>query len=212
MSKFHLNIQELVQGEFTNKKVNIAFVFQVNCPGCFIYGFPTMNDLYSAFNEKIGFIGVATAFEDFDYNNEASLKLLLKEGTLVGETKKYYTAKYGTSKYSEIPDFPVAFDRMTTSEEFIGSNKIELICEAIPNFANFSEIEKEILVTKVKSYYSQIPVLAETFTLNQLQGTPSFIIFEENHDILAVYFGHQSVDALKMKLEEILAIHPSSNN
>jgi len=212
MSKFHLNTQELVQGKFTPKKLNIAFVFQVNCPGCFIYGFPIMNDLYQAFNEKVGFIGVATAFEDFEFNNEANLKLLLHDGTLVGETKKYYASKYGTSQYSEIPNFPVAFDSMTTSEQFIGSNKIELICEAIPNFTNFSEIEKEILITKVKSYYSQIPLLAETFTLNQLQGTPSFIIFDDNHNILAVYFGHQSVDLLKTKLEDILAFFASDNN
>ena len=52
MSKFHLNIQELVQGDFILNKVNMAFVFQVNCPGCFIYGIPMMNKLYNSFNDK----------------------------------------------------------------------------------------------------------------------------------------------------------------
>ena len=83
MSKFHLNIQEVAQGQFNLQKVNLAFVFQVNCPGCFIYGIPIVNKLYKTFNHKIGIIGVATAFEDFEFNNEANLKLLLNDGTLV---------------------------------------------------------------------------------------------------------------------------------
>jgi len=204
MSKFHLNIQELVQGELVINKVNIAFVFQVNCPGCFIYGIPIMNDLYQSFNDKVGFIGVATAFEDFEYNNEANLKLLLTDGTLVGETRKYYDTNYGISNYLDIPDFPVAFDRILPSEQLLNSENIELICNAIPNFVDFSEKEKEILSIKIKSYYSQVPVLAATFTLNQLQGTPSFIIFDEKYNILGQYFGHQSEDVLKTKIKQLL--------
>jgi len=204
MSKFHLNIQELVQGELVINKVNIAFVFQVNCPGCFIYGIPIMNDLYRSFNDKVGFIGVATAFEDFEYNNEANLKLLLTDGTLVGETRKYYDTNYGISNYLDIPDFPVAFDRILPSEQLLNSENIELICNAIPNFVDFSEKEKEILSIKIESYYSQVPVLAATFTLNQLQGTPSFIIFDEKYNILGQYFGHQSEDVLKTKIKQLL--------
>jgi len=204
MSKFHLNIQELVQGELVINKVNIAFVFQVNCPGCFIYGIPIMNDLYRSFNDKVGFIGVATAFEDFEYNNEANLKLLLADGTLVGETRKYYDTNYGISNYLDIPDFPVAFDRILPSDQLLNSENIELICNAIPNFVDFSEKEKEILSIKIKSYYSQVPVLAATFTLNQLQGTPSFIIFDEKYNILGQYFGHQSEDVLKTKIKQLL--------
>lgn len=204
MSKFHLNIQELVQGEFKAKKVNLAFVFQVNCPGCFIYGIPMVNDLYKSYKDKIGFIGVSTAFEDFEYNNEANLKLLLDDGILVGETKKYYNTNYGISNYSEIPIFPVAFDRLTPCEELLNSDKIELLCDAIPNFINFSEKEKENLIIRIKAHYSQVPLLPETFTLNQLQGTPSFIIFDDNYNILGSYFGHQNKDVLENKLEHFL--------
>lgn len=204
MSKFHLHTQKLVQGELALKKVNLAFVFQVNCPGCFIYGIPIINTLYESFQDKVGFIGVATAFEDFEFNNEANLKLLLENGTIVGETKKYFHTNYDVTTYSEKLNFPVAFDSITSSEQFINSNKIELMCNAIPNFTHFSEIEKEILAAKVKGHYSQIPLIAETFTLNQLRGTPSFIIFDDNHTILGSYFGHQSEDVLKIQLEKLL--------
>lgn len=206
MSKFHLNIEELVQGKFELKKVNIAFVFQVNCPGCFIYGIPMMNNLYRLFGNKVGFIGVATAFEDFEFNNESNLKLLLYNGTLVGETKKYYETTYGHSNYLHIPNFPAAFDRMISSKEFINENKIELICNSIPNFSNFSKIEKEILIKKIELHYSQIPLIAETFTLNQLQGTPSFIIFDDNFTILGHHFGHINEEVLKTKLEQLITL------
>lgn len=204
MSKFHLKIQELIQGEFILNKVNIAFVFQVNCPGCFIYGIPVINNLYKSFSKTVGFIGVATAFEDFEFNNEASLKLLLNDGTLVGATKNYYKSNYDLSVYQEKLNFPVAFDKIIASEEFLNSDRIELMVNGIPNFSNFSETEKEILIMKVKSYYAEIPVIAETFTLNQLQGTPSFIIFDDNYSILGHHFGHINEDVLKARLEHFL--------
>ncbi len=204
MSKFHLNIKDLVQGEFKKQKINLAFVFQVNCPGCFIYGIPLVNELYKAFSSKVGFIGVATAFEDFEYNNEASLELLLESGTLVGETQKYYNTNYGLSNYSETLDFPVAFDRIISCEQFINSEKIEILCDVIPNFDRFSENEKESIFQKIRVHYSQIPLIAETFTINQLKGTPSFIIFDENYNMLEQYFGYQNEENLKNKLIDLL--------
>jgi Uma2 family endonuclease len=85
MPKFHLNIQELVQGKFILKRVNMNFVFQVNCPGC-----------------------------------------------------------------------------------------------------------------------SQLTVLAEICTFNQLQGTPSYIIFDDKYDIQRIYFCHQNGGVLKTRLEDLL--------
>ncbi len=52
MSIFQLNLGLFVQGKFEPQAVNIAFVFQVNCPDCFIYGFPTMNRLYQQLKNK----------------------------------------------------------------------------------------------------------------------------------------------------------------
>ncbi|MHC0447926.1 hypothetical protein ACWA1F_21140 [Flavobacterium sp. 3-218] len=204
MSKFHLNIQDLVQGEFKLQKVNVAFVFQVNCPGCFIYGIPIMNEISSLFADKAGFIGVATAFEDFQFNNEENLKLLLADGTLVGETKKYYNSNYGVSNYSEPLNFPVTFDRMSKSEDFFNSPSYDIMCNSIPDFTSFSETEQQILKQKIKAHYAQIPLIGETFTINQLRGTPSFIIFDDNFTILGHYFGHQSQEVLKAKLAELV--------
>ena len=50
----NLEIEKWVQGipsyiDQEKGKVLIIFVFQVNCPGCFLYGFPEVIELYESF-------------------------------------------------------------------------------------------------------------------------------------------------------------------
>jgi hypothetical protein len=89
-----LNIAEWVQGKSSNisqeKGKNIAIkVFQVNCPGCFISGFPEFLESYSKFkNQPILFWGLATAFEHYQWNTLDNLKKLVDQGEVVGDTLK----------------------------------------------------------------------------------------------------------------------------
>ena len=56
-------------------------VFQVNCPGCFLYGLPQAISIYKNIKiKKLRVFGIATAFEDYDKNNLENLKLLLYRG------------------------------------------------------------------------------------------------------------------------------------
>ena len=49
-------------------------VFQVNCPGCFIYSLPKAVELYEKYHEHgLVVIGLATAFEDYDKNTFENL-------------------------------------------------------------------------------------------------------------------------------------------
>ena len=65
----------------------VVEVFQVNCPGCFIYGIPEAIDTFQKYkNNDVVVLGLATAFEDFDKNTLENLKLLLKENKVIGET------------------------------------------------------------------------------------------------------------------------------
>src|SRR5919201_6124819 len=62
-------------------------VFQVNCPGCFLYAIPEAISVYHKFKENgLKVIGISTAFEDFDKNTLDNLKRLLERGELIGET------------------------------------------------------------------------------------------------------------------------------
>ena len=201
MPLFYLHTQKPVQGKFELKKINIAFVFQVNCPGCFIYGIPVMNELFKKYENEIGFIGVSTAFEDFELNTEDNTKLLLQENRLTGETKKYYTS-IGEEIYPHKILFPVAFDALKPTNEFLTTENVQAICNKNPNFTLLSAEEKLTMLNSVKTYCGSLPFIAKTFTLNQLSGTPSFIIFDNEYNLLQSFFGHEYKEVI-----EIFLIH-----
>lgn len=166
MSLFHLHTQRPLQGSFQIKNINMAFVFQVNCPDCFVYGIPMMNDFFMKYENEIGFIGVSTAFEDFELNTEINTQLLLQDNKLTGETKKYYQS-ISEDVYLQKISFPVAFDSLKPTNEFLTNENVQVICNKNPNFALLSAEEKLTMLNSVKEYYGRLPFIAETFTLNQ---------------------------------------------
>jgi hypothetical protein len=106
MQKIQLFVDRTLQGDFELQDLNLLFVFQVNCPGCFIYGFPLMNKLYWQYRERgLNILGLATAFEDFDYNTAENVKLLLAEQKTVGATYKALG-----ERYNQPINFPIAVD------------------------------------------------------------------------------------------------------
>src|SRR5215467_2339043 len=96
----NLRVSDWIQGKPTNidkEKDNVILVevFQVNCPGCFIYGIPECIRLFNQFaNNNIKILGLATAFEDFDKNNLENLKRLVYKGEVIGETQRVLS-EYG---------------------------------------------------------------------------------------------------------------------
>jgi len=83
-----LKIDRVLQGSFDLKALNLLFVFQVNCPGCFIYGFPRQQAALEVSSVGLNVLGLSTAFEDFEYNTAANTELLLTEMKLVGATRQ----------------------------------------------------------------------------------------------------------------------------
>ena len=70
----NIKVSKWVQGfptNFDKEKDHIVLVevFQVNCPGCFLYGIPEAINIYNKYHsEGVTVLGVATAFEDYDKN------------------------------------------------------------------------------------------------------------------------------------------------
>ena len=68
----NLKVSKWVQGMDTNldkqgDNIVLVEVFQVNCPGCFMYGIPESIQIYNKYkSEGISVLGMATAFEDYD--------------------------------------------------------------------------------------------------------------------------------------------------
>ncbi len=194
----NIKVAKWVQGlptNFDKEKDHIVLVevFQVNCPGCFLYGIPEAINIYNKYHsEGITVLGVATAFEDFDKNTLENLELLLKTGEVIGETKK------GLSQYGKLDDsklsykipFPVAMDSLIKETGESNESRIKnFIYNQIPDFDSQPEDYRNQIIQRVKDYLKSKEYSAETFEEYSLQGTPSTIVVDRKGSLRDVSFG-----------------------
>jgi len=169
-----LKVSEWIQGMDTNldkqnDNVIVVEVFQVNCPGCFMYGIPESIEIYNKYkSDGISVLGMATAFEDFDKNTLENLHLLLETGETIGETKKMLS-QYGKSQGDKISfkiPYPVAMDSLIKQSGEASKEKMDsLIKNQIPNFDEQPEDYKNQIYDKVKGYFMSKEFSAETFEM-----------------------------------------------
>lgn len=203
MQKLHLRYQSLSKHTFELKKINLLFVFQVNCPGCFAYGFPLVNRLRSQFGDEPGYLGLSTAFEDFELNTPDNTLALIKKGTTVGETRKMLNSQ-GRETYSHPISFPIASDEMIAPEELSGNDLVDKICHINPSFSIWAQFDQDLLRQKVRAYLAQQSKISFTFTVNQFRGTPTFVIFNDEMEIIQQWFGHVAPELIENTLEDAL--------
>lgn len=208
----NFGVSEWVQGAPTNfdqEKDHIVLVevFQVNCPGCFMYGIPEAINIYNKYkDEGVRVIGIATAFEDFDKNTLDNLKMLAETGEVIGETKSalgMYGQLQGSKIKYKIP-FPLAMDKLTKTTGEISQEKIlQFIYPQIPDFDSQPEEYKKQIIQRVKDYMKSKEYAAETFEKFALQGTPSTILVDRKGVLRDVSFG-QSTD-IEAWIQKLLA-------
>ena len=194
----NLGVSEWVQGLPTNfdqekDHIIVAEVFQVNCPGCFLYGIPEMINIYNKYKDDgVRVLGIATAFEDFDKNTLDNLKMLVKTGQVVGDTLS------GLAQYGQLDNdklrykipFPVAMDKLTKIEGEPSQQMIlEFIYGQIPEFDSQPEEYKKQIMDKAKNHIKSKQYSAETFEKFALRGTPSTIIVDRDGILRDVSFG-----------------------
>jgi thiol-disulfide isomerase/thioredoxin len=207
----NLKVSKWIQGIDTNldkqnDNVVVVEVFQVNCPGCFMYGIPESIEIYNKYkSDGISVLGMATAFEDFDKNTLENLQLLLETGETIGETKKMLS-QYGKSEENKIPfkiPYPVAMDSLIKQSGEASKEKMDsLIKNQIPNFDEQSEDYKKQIYDRVKDYFSSKEFSAETFEMYSLQGTPSSILVDRKGILRDVSFGQNGL--LESKIQTLL--------
>jgi thiol-disulfide isomerase/thioredoxin len=189
-----------------NDNVVVVEVFQVNCPGCFMYGIPESIEIYNKYkSDGISVLGMATAFEDFDKNTLENLQLLLETGETIGETKKML-GQYGKSQGGKIPfkiPYPVAMDSLIKQSGEVSKEKMDLLIKnQIPNFDEQPEDYKKQIYDRVKDYFSSKEFSAETFEMYSLQGTPSSILVDRKGILRDVSFGQNGL--LESKIQTLL--------
>lgn len=197
----NLGISEWVQGLPTNfdqenDHIVVTEVFQVNCPGCFLYGIPEMINIYQKYkDEGVRVLGLATAFEDYDKNTLENLKLLVSTGQVIGDTlsglSQYGQLDNGNTLRYKIP-FPIAMDNLVRADGPPTLEKIlDYINKQIPNFDSQPQDYQNQIINKVREYMSAKKYNAETFEKFALQGTPSTIIVDRKGILRDVSFGQQ---------------------
>jgi peroxiredoxin len=176
--------------------VIVVEVFQVNCPGCFLYGLPQAVNLYEKFKDKgVKVIGVATAFEDYDKNTIENLRLLVSEGKVIGETykalKQHGKLVEGDKLYYKIP-FPIAHDKIIKMPTVVTDKMItEFINVYVPDYSSYSNKDKSELTQRVRDYLANKEYSPITFETYRLRGTPSSIIIDKEGTLRYSFFGSE---------------------
>jgi hypothetical protein len=208
----NLHISTWVQGKPTNiedEKGNIILVevFQVNCPGCFLYGIPAAIDIFHKYKDQgLIVIGVATAFEDFDKNNLENLQKLVTTGEVIGETYRalaqYGQLRDGNKLPYKIP-FAVGMDALKREGGNLTDSKIMDFIEAnIPDYRSHSEKDRQVLIQRVKHYLTTKEYSAKTFEEYALRGTPSSILVDRKGILRSTFFGSDGF--LQNAVEELV--------
>jgi thiol-disulfide isomerase/thioredoxin len=208
----NLKVSEWVQGLPTNidkEKDNVVLVevFQVNCPGCFLYGIPQAIDIYQKYRkEGVAVLGVATAFEDFDKNTLENLRLLLTTGEVIGETLKALGQYDQLADKNKIPykiPFPVAMDMLKKEDDQISKERIDEIIKAnVPGYESYNQNQKFEIIERVKQYLKSKEYSAQTFDEFALRGTPSSILIDKKGILRDVSFGTN--DFLEENIKKLL--------
>ena len=208
----NLEVSTWVQGKPTNidkERGNVVLVevFQVNCPGCFLYSIPEVIDIYRRYRDKgLTVVGLATAFEDFDKNNLENLQKLVSTGEIIGETYRAFNnlgqLRDGNKLPYKIP-FPVAMDMLVKRPGVLTQSKVLDFIEAnIPNFRSYDEKDRQVLIERVKQYMKSKDYSAKTFDEYTLRGTPSAILVDKKGVLRQTYFGSNGF--LEGAIEELI--------
>jgi hypothetical protein len=182
-------------------------VFQVNCPGCFIYSLPRAVDLHERYHQRgLVVIGLATAFEDYDKNTLENLQKLVTTGEVIGETYKALN-QYNLLPQGKLPwkiPFAVGMDRVVTETEPVTDERVQQYAQKfLPDFDKFGDEQKKTVLQQVRRYMEQKSMRAETFERFALQGTPSCILFDRKGELKDVSFGQ--IDYKQAMVEHFLA-------
>ena len=202
----NFGVSSWVQGDPTNfdqerDHIVVLEVFQVNCPGCFMYAIPDAIRVYHKYKDDgVRVLGLATAFEDFDKNTLDNLRLLAETGQVIGETKRALAMSGLLQEGDKLPykiPFPLGMDNLTrTSGEPSHEAIMDVIYPQIPDFDSQPENHRIQLIQRVKDYLRAKEYSAETFEKFALRGTPSTILVDRKGVLRDVSFGQTDLEGM----------------
>jgi thiol-disulfide isomerase/thioredoxin len=208
-----LKVSEWVQGGPLNlddlkDRVIVIEVFQVNCPGCFLYGIPDAIEIAKTYSDKgVVVLGLATAFEDFDKNTIENLRLLLTKREPIGETLRALKYQGQLDDEMKIPykiPFSVAMDLLIKEEHPVEEERIlKFARSSVDDFDIYHPKDKTEILSRIRQYLESKSYTPVTFEEYGLKGTPSTVYIDRKGNLHETNFGSQGT--MKYKVEELLA-------
>ena len=198
--KLQLHLGNTVIGDHSLKSLNLMLVFQVNCPGCLSRALPELNQLSLQFPEVNAF-AMSTAFEDFNLNTEVNTRALVGCGELTLSSKRYFS-RLGCNSLPYQIEVPVVMDA------FLAEDKLSRLKDGV-----LSQVDSDSLSAAAKGRLCDIldqrfvPLVrtGRTFINNDLQGTPSWFIFDDQLNVLDSWFGHKEEKWVQSVIKSHLA-------
>jgi thiol-disulfide isomerase/thioredoxin len=187
-------------------KVVLVEVFQVNCPGCFLYGLPEVIRLHDLYHEQgLVVLALATAFEDYEVNTLDNLQALVKSAAVTGETQKALeqSGELVDGKYRWNIPFAVGMDRVVADDEPVTEKKVrEYAKRSHPDLDERRSEEQDYILKMIEQYLKNKTMKAETFELYNLKGTPSSILIDREGILRHVSLGE--TDELEPLIKQYL--------
>lgn len=207
MSRVTLKFSQFLQGNFAPGRVNVMLTFQVNCPGCFLHALPTLLRLHAACSDRVNFLLLSTAFEDFELNTLENTRKLLASGEVIGETRKAL-ARFGLSQFPDRIPCIVAYDSIEPPAAFLTGELLERMSRRLPQFAGASAAARAEMSNNLRDYFLRhYERIGYTFAANLMQGTPTWSIFDEALNLHRQEFGHYREESLQRVIEKQLFQH-----
>lgn len=197
--KLQLHLGNTVSGDCSLKSLNLMLVFQVNCPGCLSRALPELNQLSQQFPEVNAF-AMSTAFEDFNLNTEVNTRSLVDCGELTLASKRYFSRLGYTSLPYQIR-VPVVMDAFL-SEEKLSGLKDGVLSQVDSD--SLSPAARGRLCDILDQRFVPLVRTGRTFINNDLQGTPSWFIFDDQLNVLDSWFGHKEEKWVQSVIESHL--------
>lgn len=184
--KLHLKTGNVLQGKLAIQPLNLVMVFQVNCPGCLLHALPLLERI-SVKYPALNCFALSTAFEDYYLNTEANTRRLLDESFMTQAPARHFL-RLGIKSWPYQINCPVVMDW------FVGSDRFERLSTEALSLLDEESMSPE-LKRRVSTHFKE-RVASEfrrgrTFMNNDLQGTPSWIIFDDEMQIRQQWFGNK---------------------
>ncbi len=208
-----LDVSDWVQGGAVNfdqpgGNVTLVEVFQVNCPGCFLYALPQAIDFHQRYaSQGLTVIGIATAFEDFDKNTLENLQKLVEKGEVIGETH-HSLSQHDLLESGRLPyriPFPLGMDKLVKRDSAVNETDIlDFIKEHLPDFDRQPDSYRNTIISQVRTYLEKLKYRPQTFERYNLKGTPSHILVDKQGILRVCGFGNhpELEDQIRQLLQE----------